>query len=225
MWTVPNLLLCSFVVVRAQHEVNLKADRPYLRVQVGDSAALECCHTTNVESLELTWVIRVQARNTTLGPRNVKFSDLVTMGDRRESDTVCGTLALKSVQLSDSGLYQCFLKSKDIHLFSHGTYLHVYKPLEKIINLSENTKNKILTAEGLLLLLCVLLPATSLLYQSKRLNELERKKVAKEEENAYQGLNLDDRCSTYDQIEQAHDPYQDVCNVAEEEEEIHLEQP
>lgn len=43
----------------------------------------------------------------------------------------------------------------------------------------------------------------------------------------HQGLNLDDCCTTYDQIErsQAHGPYQDVCNIIEEEEEIQLEKP
>nr|QPF15780.1 Cd79a protein [Ceratias holboelli] len=227
MWTAPNFLLFSYVVARAQREVNLKADRPYLRVPLSGSATLECCYTTNVESLELTWVMRVHARNTSLGPKNVTSSVLVTTGDRRESDAICRTLSLPSVQLNDSGLYQCFLKSNDIRLFSHGTYMQVYKPLEKTINLSEDTKNKILTAEGILLLLCVLLPATSLLYQSKRLNEVKRKKVMKEEENIYQGLHLDDSCATYDQIEhsQAHGLYQDVCNVVEEEEEIRLEKP
>lgn len=42
-----------------------------------------------------------------------------------------------------------------------------------------------------------------------------------------QGLNLDDCCSTYDQIErsQAHGPYQDVVNIKEEEEQIQLEKP
>lgn len=35
----------------------------------------------------------------------------------------------------------------------------------KTINLSENTKNKILTAEGILLLLCVLLPSATLLFK------------------------------------------------------------
>ncbi len=43
----------------------------------------------------------------------------------------------------------------------------------------------------------------------------------------HQGLNLDDCCSAYDQIErsQGHGPYQDVCNIKEEEEEIQLEKP
>lgn len=42
-----------------------------------------------------------------------------------------------------------------------------------------------------------------------------------------QGLNLDDCCATYDQIErsQAQGPYQDVGNIKEEEEEIQLEKP
>lgn len=43
----------------------------------------------------------------------------------------------------------------------------------------------------------------------------------------HQGLNLEDCCTTYDQIErsQAQGPYQDICNVMEEEEEIQLEKP
>jgi len=42
-----------------------------------------------------------------------------------------------------------------------------------------------------------------------------------------QGLNLDDCCTTYDQIErsQAQGPYQDVGNIMEEKEEIQLEKP
>nr|WIM36843.1 Cd79a [Ogcocephalus cubifrons] len=227
MWTVTNLLLCSFVVVIAPHEVTLKTDRPYLRVQLSGSAALECCCVTNVELLELTWVKHGQDGKILLEAENVTSSDLVTIGERRESDTVCGTLSFKAVGQSDSGLYQCLMKHSDSHLFSHGTYLQVYKPLGRMINLSENTKNRILTAEGILLFLCVLLPAIVLLYQSKRLNALERKREAKEEENIYQGLNLDVDDSTYEQIErsQEHDPYEDVSNVAGEEDMFDLEKP
>lgn len=39
------------------------------------------------------------------------------------------------------------------------------EPLQKTLNLSEKTKNRILTAEGILLLLCVLLPSTTILLQ------------------------------------------------------------
>lgn len=42
------------------------------------------------------------------------------------------------------------------------------EPMEKIIQLSESTKNKILTAEGVLLLLCVIVPSVNLLCQVRR---------------------------------------------------------
>jgi hypothetical protein len=38
----------------------------------------------------------------------------------------------------------------------------------KILNLSENVKNNILTAQGILLLLCVLLPGAKLLFKVTR---------------------------------------------------------
>ncbi|XP_070768719.1 B-cell antigen receptor complex-associated protein alpha chain [Enoplosus armatus] len=226
MGTVTNLLLCSFVVVFALGEVSLEVDRPFLRVKLFEAAVLKCCYTTRV-SVDFTWARRVQPSNMTLGPDAVQFPDRATQGNTKVDEIFCGTLTFKSVELNDTGLYQCLLNGSDVHLFTHGTYLQVYKPIEKTINLSESTKNKILTAEGILLLLCVIVPSATLLCQSKRLNELEKKKVKREDENIYQGLNLDDCCATYDQIErsQAHGPYQDVCNIMEEEEEIQLEKP
>ncbi|KAA8591716.1 B-cell antigen receptor complex-associated protein alpha chain [Etheostoma spectabile] len=224
MGTVTNILLCSVVVVIAQNEVTLEPDRPFLRIQVFQRAVLECCYSTIGTSVTFTWI--KLAQNKTLAQRAVEFSDTVTKDSK--IDKSCGTLTFHRVQLSDSGLYQCWLNGSSGGLLSHGTYLQVYKPMEKTINLSESTKNKILTAEGVLLLLCVLVPSVTLLFKSKRLNELEKKKAKKEEENIYQGLNLDDCWSTYDQIErsQAHGPYQDVGNIKEEEEEeIQLEKP
>ncbi|KAM6994559.1 B-cell antigen receptor complex-associated protein alpha chain [Tautogolabrus adspersus] len=220
MGTVTNVLLCSFVVVIAQAEVTLKADRPFLWVQHKHTAALECCYTNKGNLESFTWVRHFQEGKKNKGPVNVTLTDFVT----QDQSTSCGVLNFLTVQMNDSGLYQCWLR--DSKRFTHGTYLHVYKALEKTINLNERTKNKILMAEGVLLLLCVILPAATLLFQSKRLTELENKKVKMEEENIYQGLNLDDCCATYDQIERsAHGQYQDVCNVMEEEEEIQLEKP
>ncbi|KAF1388166.1 hypothetical protein PFLUV_G00087390 [Perca fluviatilis] len=219
MGTVTNLLLCSFVVGIAQNEITLEPDRPFLRIHVSQRAVLECCFRANV-SVNTTWI--KHPSNKTLAPHAVAFSGREAKDHK--INLFCGNLTFNAVQLNDSGLYQCLLNNR---LLSHGTYLQVYKPMEKTINLSESTKNKILTAEGVLLLLCVLVPSVTLLFQSKRLNELEKKKAKKEEENIYQGLNLDDCCSTYDQIErsQAHGPYQDVGNIKEEEEQIQLEKP
>lgn len=113
-------------MVIAQDEVNFKPDIRYLRVQLDDPADLKCCYTTNVKSLQLTWVIRVQALNATASPKTVNSSDLVTMEHKTKSDPECGTLSFKSVKLNDTGLYQCWLASGNIYLFSHGTYLQVY---------------------------------------------------------------------------------------------------
>ncbi|XP_076593642.1 B-cell antigen receptor complex-associated protein alpha chain [Chaetodon auriga] len=228
MRTVTNILFCSFVVAMAQAEVKLQPDRPFLRVPLYGRADLECCYnTTSEKSLSLTWIVRVQNGNKTEIEKIVNTANVETARARRVKDTHCHTLTIRSVQLNDTGMYQCWLNNSGINLYTHGTVLQVHKPLEKTIKLSENTKNKILTAEGILLFLCVLLPAATLICKSKKLNDLEKKKVRREEENIYQGLNLDDCSATYDQIErsQTHGPYQDVCNVKEEEEDIQLEKP
>lgn len=222
MGPVANFLLYSFVVVViAQAELQLEPDMPFLRVRANEKADLKCCFNPGGMSLHLTWIKRISNNESLIGEM-IKHPESVNT-----SGIFCSTLNFKSVHLNDSGLYQCWLNNSKTRMVTHGTFLHVYKPLEKTINLSENTKNNILKAEGVILLLCVLLPSANLLLKSKKLNELEKKKVTKEEENIYQGLNLDDCCTTYDQIErsQTHGPYQDVCNIIEEEEEIQLEKP
>ncbi|XP_028282181.1 B-cell antigen receptor complex-associated protein alpha chain [Parambassis ranga] len=196
--------------------VVLKADRPFLRVQLSNPAKLYCCYSEGDE-VTPTWT------------RNDGFNhsinmDRVTMNTSQSGDERCGILTFQPVQLNDTGMYWCTLSGNEN---THGTYLQVYQPMKKTINLSESTKNNILTAEGVLLLLCVLLPSFTLLLKSKRLHNLEKKKMKREEENIYQGLNLDECCTTYDQIErsQAHGPYQDVGNIMEEREDIQLEKP
>lgn len=221
MRTVTNLLFCSFVVVATQAKVTLEPDRPFLWVQNKQTAVLRCCFTNSKKQLErFTWV-RNHHDNKFRGPYNVTYTDVVI----KDYEKPCGILSFISAKPSDSGLYRCWLE--DSKVFTHGTYLHVYMPLEKTIDLSESTKNNILTAEGVLLLLSVILPAVTVLFQSKKLSELEKKKMKREEENIYQGLNLDDCCTTYDQIErsQAQGQYQDVCNSAECEEGNQLEKP
>ncbi|XP_008288280.1 B-cell antigen receptor complex-associated protein alpha chain isoform X1 [Stegastes partitus] len=212
-------VLCSLAVGITRTEVILKADRPYLRVLVSDVPQLFCCYKGKPELV--TWFKRRKSGNGTVSVQ----SNRVLQNMPSEDDTLCSILTFAPVQVNDSGLYQCLLNSSKE--FTHGTYLHVYKPLEKTIDMTESTKNKILTAEGILLLLCVLVPSATLLFKSKTLHELQKKKEKKEEENIYQGLNLDDCCATYDQIErsQAMGQYQDVANIVEEGEEAQLEKP
>ncbi|XP_031581982.1 B-cell antigen receptor complex-associated protein alpha chain [Oreochromis aureus] len=220
MGMVVIFVLSSLVVGFAWGDLTLEPDRPSLSVAVSENASLECCYKSPSGITNVTWIRHHNKTQEVVLNQTVK-------SETKESNSVkiyCSVLHFTKVQLENIGFYQCVLNDK---IYSHGTYLRVYKPMEKTINLSETTKNKILIAEGFLLLLCVMLPSAILLFKSKKLNELEKKKAKKEEENIYQGLNLDDCCATYDQIErsQAQGPYQDVGNIKEEEEEIQLEKP
>ncbi|KAK5861869.1 hypothetical protein PBY51_017311 [Eleginops maclovinus] len=232
MGTITVFLLCSFVVFQivctvgtAQNKVTLLPDKPFVRLHVLDKAELECCYSKSETQVEIKWY-----HQTTKDIQKVNPTERVTPKDIKchANGNCCGMLILDLVRQNDTGLYQCLLTFNNEEIMSHGTYLQVYKPMEKTINMSESTKNKILTAEGILLLLCVLLPSISLLSKSKRINELKKIKVTSEEENIYQGLNLDECWSTYDQIErpQTRGQYQDVGNIKGlEEEEIQLEKP
>ncbi|PWA20598.1 hypothetical protein CCH79_00011586, partial [Gambusia affinis] len=205
--------------VASDKGIVLEPDRPFLRVKLFDRAELECCYKNG--PTQVIWVNRLPSGQ--IKPLQNQ-SEEVFQNYSNSNGKQCGFLTLKTVKLWDTGIYQCQLNNTSV--YTHGTYLQVFKPIEKTINLSESTKNKILTAEGVLLLLCVVIPSASLLFKSKKQSKLEMKKMKQEEENIYQGLNLEDCCTTYDQIErsQTQSQYQDVCTAMEEREEI-LEKP
>nr|XP_020445837.1 B-cell antigen receptor complex-associated protein alpha chain isoform X1 [Monopterus albus] len=220
------VLCCLAAVGSAQDEVTLELDKPFLDVSVSQNTVLECCFNPNLKSVNFTWFKVLRNDTGNFSTFAVDLSIYVSANQTSKDNGIhCGTLTFTSVQFSDTGLYRCLLNYSVEWSYTHGTYLQVSEHV-MLTGLSESTKNKILTAEGILLLLCVLLPSAILLRKSKRVSEQEKKKAKKEEENIYQGLNLDDCCTTYDQIErsQAQGPYQDVCNIMEEEE-IQLEKP
>ncbi|XP_008322193.2 B-cell antigen receptor complex-associated protein alpha chain [Cynoglossus semilaevis] len=218
------LALCSFAMGAVHSELTWRPDNPYMSFALFEPAELMCCFTvTSGNTGSVHWVRSFNGAGTI----SVNLKDGVTSNTQSYRGENCSVLIFKSVKLNDSGLYQCLLNTKG-H-FSHGTYMQVFQPLKKRINLKETTKNSILTAEGILLLLCVLLPSATLLCKSKKLVQLEKKKAGKEEENIYQGLNLDECSATYDEIvrTQGQYLYEDVGNMKEEleEEEIQLEKP
>lgn len=98
----------------------LEADKPYLKVRLHGVAEVECCYTS-AQPLTTTWV-RI---NGTGGFQFMNPSDHVTQGSKIMGTTTCNTMVLKSVQLSDAGLYQCLLNNSNTNQRSHGTYLHV----------------------------------------------------------------------------------------------------
>ncbi|XP_028984291.1 B-cell antigen receptor complex-associated protein alpha chain [Betta splendens] len=217
-------VLCVSAVGSSHSEVLLAEDELFVGAQVSEKVELTCCFTSNGKALTPTWIKHFYNKSNYV---DYTILEKTETEPSTSSGFTCGKLTLKSVKVNDSGFYQCELKDIEPKLYTHGTYLQVYRPLDKTINISEMSKNKILVAEGILLLLCAVLPTATLLLKSRGVKALEKKKAMKEEENIYQGLNLDDCCSTYDQIErsQAQGPYQDVCNITEEEKDIQLEKP
>ncbi|XP_061675270.1 B-cell antigen receptor complex-associated protein alpha chain isoform X2 [Syngnathoides biaculeatus] len=112
------------------------------------------------------------------------MSDRVSSGYTNNGGVICGTLTFAELKLADSGLYRCWFNASDIH--TPGTYLQVYEPLKKTINLSEKMKDSILMTEGMLLFLCALVSSATLLRKTKHLHALQQKKAKRQEENIYQ---------------------------------------
>uniref|UniRef100_A0A8D0KVD1 B-cell antigen receptor complex-associated protein alpha chain n=1 Tax=Strix occidentalis caurina TaxID=311401 RepID=A0A8D0KVD1_STROC len=114
------------------------------------------------------------------------------------------------------GLYYCRVEAGRAAGQSCGTFLRVREPAAvPFLNIRESTKNRIITAEGVLLLLCAVGPGLLLLFRKRWANErlLQTKKSICEEENLYEGLNLDE-CSMYEDISRGLQPtYQDVGSL------------
>ncbi|XP_048880339.1 LOW QUALITY PROTEIN: B-cell antigen receptor complex-associated protein alpha chain [Brienomyrus brachyistius] len=214
------LFFCCWVAVSLgnQSKVTPKEDKPSLLVEELNEAKLKCCfHEKNVKP---TWISNVAATNATNPERHVKLTKEIKAGLGNDG---CYTLIFSKVKVTDTGFYQCFVN--DSSIYTHGTFLQVYRPLRKFLNLSESAKNKILMGEGILLLFWVILPGVMMIKKTKRHHQLEKIKYKKEEENIYEGLNIDECSSAYHQIQrsQVQGPYQDVDNIKGEE--IQLEKP
>ncbi|XP_035612606.1 B-cell antigen receptor complex-associated protein alpha chain-like isoform X4 [Oncorhynchus keta] len=230
MVAVTFLFLCFWAGDLSRIQVTQEPDRPSQKVQLSHTASLRCCYSVTGGTVDTTWVTSPHMVNGIL--RGVDWRDnrvTVDGGNLTAAGVMCHTLILREVRLNDTGLYQCFLNHSTLRpsVYTHGTFLHVYRPIVKILDISESTKNSILTAEGMLLMVAVLLHGTMMLCKTKKLNQLKKKRVKEEEENIYEGLNLEECCSTYDQIQRSlvQGPYQDVGNMIMEEEEIQLEKP
>ncbi|KAM5297884.1 B-cell antigen receptor complex-associated protein alpha chain isoform 2-T2 [Glossophaga mutica] len=116
-----------------------------------------------------------------------------------------------------SGLYLCEVTENNITKWrSCGTYLRVREPAPRpFLDMGEGTKNNIITAEGIILLFCAVVPGTLLLFRKRWQNMKFGVDVRDdyEDENLYEGLNLDD-CSMYEDISRGlQGTYQDVGSL------------
>ncbi|XP_066494207.1 B-cell antigen receptor complex-associated protein alpha chain [Tiliqua scincoides] len=177
----------------------------------GDSAVLECKFLSPPDA-NVTW-------KRACSPNCSDSRDVTNTTNRHISvDTKHGlsVLSFHRAEREDTGMYYCFVQHSFNFHQSCGTYLWVRRSRPtSFLNMKESIKNKIITAEGFLLLICAIGPGLFLLFRKRWENEriLQTKKKAYEEENLYEGLNLDD-CSMYEDISRGlQATYQDIGNV------------
>ncbi|XP_058876870.1 B-cell antigen receptor complex-associated protein alpha chain isoform X1 [Acipenser ruthenus] len=180
---------------------------------LGETTTMTCHVHPKVRRSDLAWVKLWKPAGNSTETINMTDSDFVTVA----SNETASTLKMRDLKRNDSGLYQCVLREGADQQFSHGTYLRVIRPAPpRLLNMSEGAKNKLITAQGIILLLCVLLPGTVLLYQTKQRNmrSYEMKYNKEEEENIYEGLNPEDFSLYHDLTHTTvRSPYQDVGSM------------
>ncbi|XP_004620823.1 B-cell antigen receptor complex-associated protein alpha chain [Sorex araneus] len=178
---------------------------PSVTVVEGDTARLKCFSSGN--SSNITWWYNLHNTNHTVF-LNTSKSDWGIIKK--------GELIIEKVNKTHRGLYFCKAMDGKVQMRSCGTYLRVREPIPRpFLDMGEGTKNNIITAEGVILLFCAVVPGTLLLFR-KRWQNLKFGVEAPddyEDENLYEGLNLDD-CSMYEDISRGlQATYQDVGSL------------
>ncbi|KAM6153640.1 B-cell antigen receptor complex-associated protein alpha chain [Erethizon dorsatum] len=171
-------------------------------VSPGDEARLQCLN--NGSNSNITWWYILQG-NYTWHP--------VFLGQAHDSK---GDWVISKVNKSHGGMYRCRVEDNKTSLHSCGTYLRVREPRPRpFLDMGEGTKNRIITAEGIILLFCAVVPGTLLLFRKRWQNEKfgMDPRDDYEDENLYEGLNLDD-CAMYEDISRGlQGTYQDVGSL------------
>ncbi|XP_011838544.1 PREDICTED: B-cell antigen receptor complex-associated protein alpha chain isoform X2 [Mandrillus leucophaeus] len=130
-----------------------------LMVSLGEEAHFQCLH--NGSNANVTWW-RVLHGNYTWPPQFVG-----------KGQGYNGTLTIQNVNKSHGGIYLCRVQEgNEPHQQSCGTYLRVrHPPPRPFLDMGEGTKNRIITAEGIILLFCAVVPGTLLLFRKRWQNE------------------------------------------------------
>uniref|UniRef100_A0A8C8S265 CD79a molecule n=1 Tax=Pelusios castaneus TaxID=367368 RepID=A0A8C8S265_9SAUR len=209
-WGLPPALLAPGVGFGA---VKVEAGPTSVTVTEGDKATLECRFEAPPKA-QVIWH-RACSHNYS-EPTRITSSNDSQRTVSISQGTASSVLTLQPARRNDTGLYFCQVHTDESSGQSCGTYLRIRKPIPvPFLNMRESTKNQIITAEGVLLLLCAVGPGLFLLFRKRWENErlLQAKKSAYEEENLYEGLNLDE-CSMYEDISRGlQSTYQDVANI------------
>ncbi|XP_004598025.1 B-cell antigen receptor complex-associated protein alpha chain [Ochotona princeps] len=176
---------------------------PSITVYLGEEAHLPC-NNNGSKDANVTW-FHILPGNTLWPPSALGWKS------NNDSDWV-----IPKVGKDHSGMYRCKVKDQNREKESFGTYLRVREPPPRpFLDMAEGTKNRIITAEGIILLFCAVVPGTLLLFRKRWQNEKFAVDAQDdyEDENLYEGLNLDD-CSMYEDISRGlQGTYQDVGSL------------
>ncbi|XP_074991128.1 B-cell antigen receptor complex-associated protein alpha chain isoform X2 [Calonectris borealis] len=198
--------------LRSAGAVTVEAGPTSRTAALGDHLSLECLFRAPRDA-RVSWYQLCPSHNCSHPSALVEAS---WAGRQLQREEGRATLTFLHLTHNDSGLYYCRVEAGGAAGQSCGTFLRVRDPVAvPFLNIKESTKNRIITAEGVLLLLCAVGPSLFLLFRKRWANErlLQMKKSAFEEENLYEGLNLDE-CSMYEDISRGLQPtYQDVGSL------------
>ncbi|KAM5132205.1 B-cell antigen receptor complex-associated protein alpha chain [Mantella aurantiaca] len=204
-YAVAPLFLVAISVISSQG-LEMQWVPTSITVNPGEDTEIPC-NFKSKEKVEITWFLYQQVVNRS-GNEIRHFIDVQNLKDKAKN------LQLKKVQNNQSGLYVCRVAANNNSHDSCGTYLRVKDPpIYLFFNVEEATKNRVITAEGILLLFCAIIPGTFLLYK-KRFENLSVLSLKQSEgENLYEGLNLED-CSMYEDISRGlQATYEDVGSL------------
>ncbi|XP_069803611.1 B-cell antigen receptor complex-associated protein alpha chain isoform X2 [Dendropsophus ebraccatus] len=129
-----------------------------ISVYVGEEATIPCnFHRENNEKVEISWIWYYN----TVNEATKKLNNV-----RGYLPDTSKNLILQNVNRTHRGVYQCVLKADNKVYESCGTYLRVKDPPTFLFfNIAERTKNRLITAEGIILFFCAIIPGTFLLYR------------------------------------------------------------
>uniref|UniRef100_A0A8C5P157 CD79A antigen (immunoglobulin-associated alpha) n=2 Tax=Jaculus jaculus TaxID=51337 RepID=A0A8C5P157_JACJA len=175
---------------------------PSLTVRPGVEVRLNCTH--DASNPNVTWWLVIPGKHA--WPPTLLGNGLGRRGE----------WVISNVNMSHGGMYQCQVQEGKNVMRSCGTYLRVREPPPRpFLDMGEGTKNRIITAEGIILLFCAVVPGTLLLFRKRWQHEKFGVDMRDdyEDENLYEGLNLDD-CSMYEDISRGlQGTYQDVGSL------------
>ncbi|XP_075695114.1 B-cell antigen receptor complex-associated protein alpha chain isoform X2 [Rhinoderma darwinii] len=159
IWTTPTMMFLILLPVPSWG-LEMQWVPTSVSVFLGEDTTIPCNFDREPnESVKVSWVLIYRIVNAT---NNMSFLQTI----QKNVSHTTQNLTIRNAKKHDSGLYRCSVTVGQETRNSCGTYLRVKEPASFLFfNVAEATKNRLITAEGIILLLCAIIPGTFLLYK------------------------------------------------------------